>query len=87
MVLLHGFIKKTQKTPKQDIDLAIQRMKGVGHDLPVTTSYENERERVVVWEWTASGRRSFDSLVPISPQRSLAWKPGGTTNCRRCRWQ
>lgn len=28
MVLLHGFIKKTQKTPKQDIDLAIKRMKG-----------------------------------------------------------
>ena len=25
MVLLHGFIKKTQKTPKQDIDLASQR--------------------------------------------------------------
>jgi phage-related protein len=28
MVLLHGFMKKTQKTPKQDIDLAIRRMKG-----------------------------------------------------------
>jgi len=28
MVLLHGFIKKTQKTPKQDIDLALKRMKG-----------------------------------------------------------
>ncbi len=27
MVLLHGFIKKTRKTPKQDIDLARQRMK------------------------------------------------------------
>jgi hypothetical protein len=25
MVLLHGFIKKTQKTPKQDIDLASKR--------------------------------------------------------------
>jgi phage-related protein len=25
MVLLHGFIKKTQKTPKQDLDLAIER--------------------------------------------------------------
>ncbi len=25
MVLLHGFIKKTQKTPKQDLDLAKQR--------------------------------------------------------------
>ena len=25
MVLLHGFMKKTQKTPKQDIDLAIKR--------------------------------------------------------------
>jgi phage-related protein len=28
MVLLHGFIKKTQRTPKRDIDLAIQRKKG-----------------------------------------------------------
>jgi phage-related protein len=25
MVLLHGFIKKTQKTPKQDLDLALER--------------------------------------------------------------
>ena len=30
MVLLHGFMKKTQKTPKQDIDLAIKRRKGEG---------------------------------------------------------
>ena len=28
MVLLHGFIKKTQKTPQPDIDLALKRMKG-----------------------------------------------------------
>jgi len=28
MVLLHGFIKKTQKTPQQDLELAVQRMKG-----------------------------------------------------------
>jgi phage-related protein len=28
MVLLHGFMKKTQKTPKQDIDLALRRRKG-----------------------------------------------------------
>ena len=27
MVLLHGFIKKTQKTPKGDLELAIKRMK------------------------------------------------------------
>ena len=27
MVLLHGFVKKTQKTPPQDIDLALQRLK------------------------------------------------------------
>jgi phage-related protein len=25
MVLLHGFIKKSQKTPKRDMDLARQR--------------------------------------------------------------
>lgn len=29
MVLLHGFIKKTQKTPQHDIDLALKRKKGV----------------------------------------------------------
>jgi phage-related protein len=28
MVLLHGFIKKTQTTPVQEIDLALKRMKG-----------------------------------------------------------
>jgi len=27
-VLLHGFIKKTQKTSKGDIDLALKRKKG-----------------------------------------------------------
>ena len=27
MVLLHGFVKKTQKTPPQEIDLAFKRMK------------------------------------------------------------
>lgn len=29
MVLLHGFIKKSQKTPKADIDLALKRLKEV----------------------------------------------------------
>ena len=29
MVLLHGFIKKTQKTPKGDLDLAKKRLKEV----------------------------------------------------------
>ena len=29
MVLLHGFIKKTQKTPKSDLDLADDRMREV----------------------------------------------------------
>lgn len=28
MVLLHGFIKKTQKTPKSDLDLALKRKAG-----------------------------------------------------------
>lgn len=28
MVLLHGFIKKTQKTPAQDLDLALRRKSG-----------------------------------------------------------
>jgi phage-related protein len=30
MVLLHGFIKKTQKTPQPDLDLALRRKKGEG---------------------------------------------------------
>ena len=29
MALRHGFIKKTQKTPAKDIDLALKRMKEV----------------------------------------------------------
>lgn len=29
MVLLHGFIKKTQKTPQADLDLARRRMRGL----------------------------------------------------------
>ncbi|MES0869512.1 type II toxin-antitoxin system RelE/ParE family toxin [Pseudovibrio sp. SCP19] len=33
MVLLHGFVKKAQKTPKQDIDLAVQRMKQIHRQL------------------------------------------------------
>lgn len=27
MVLLHGFVKKTRKTPKPDLDLALRRLK------------------------------------------------------------
>lgn len=29
IVLLHGFIKKTQKTPKQDLELALKRAKEI----------------------------------------------------------
>ncbi len=29
MVLLHGFMKKTQKTPEHEIDLALKRKKGM----------------------------------------------------------
>jgi len=29
MVLLHGFIKKTQQTPESDLDLAVKRQKEV----------------------------------------------------------
>ena len=29
MILLHGFIKKTQRTPDADIALALQRMKEI----------------------------------------------------------
>jgi len=29
MVLLHGFVKKTQKTPRKDLDLALTRMREV----------------------------------------------------------
>jgi phage-related protein len=31
MVLLHGFIKKSQKTPKPDLELAMKRKKEVDH--------------------------------------------------------
>ena len=30
MLLLHGFIKKTRKTPRRDIDLALKRKRGGG---------------------------------------------------------
>ena len=30
MVLLHGFIKKTEKTPQREIELALKRKKGAG---------------------------------------------------------
>jgi phage-related protein len=30
MVLLHGFMKKTQKTPHKEIALALRRKKGTG---------------------------------------------------------
>jgi phage-related protein len=29
-MLLHGFVKKTQKTPQRDIDLALKRKRGGG---------------------------------------------------------
>jgi len=29
MVLLHGFVKKTQKTPKPDLELAAKRLKEI----------------------------------------------------------
>ena len=29
MVLLHGFVKKAQKTPKSDLDLAVRRLKEI----------------------------------------------------------
>ncbi|NBC46887.1 MAG: type II toxin-antitoxin system RelE/ParE family toxin [Gammaproteobacteria bacterium] len=32
MVLLHAFIKKTQKTPMRELDVAVRRMKGEGDD-------------------------------------------------------
>ena len=28
MILLHGFVKKTQKTPQRDLDLALKRKQG-----------------------------------------------------------
>jgi phage-related protein len=32
MVLLHGFVKKTQKTPQSDIELARKRMKEIANE-------------------------------------------------------
>lgn len=31
MLLLHGFIKKSQKTPKEDLDLARKRLRALRH--------------------------------------------------------
>jgi phage-related protein len=31
MILLHGFIKKTQRTPNEDIELAVERFKEWQH--------------------------------------------------------
>ena len=31
IILLHGFIKKTDKTPKKEIDIAVKRMQEVMH--------------------------------------------------------
>lgn len=31
MVLLHGFIKKSQKTPQPDLELALRRLKEIRH--------------------------------------------------------
>lgn len=32
IVILHGFIKKTQETPRKELEIAIQRMKEVKHE-------------------------------------------------------
>jgi phage-related protein len=32
MVLLHGFVKKAQKTPKPDLDLAMKRKRSLHHE-------------------------------------------------------
>ena len=32
MVLLHAFIKKTQKTPARELEVAVRRMRGEGDD-------------------------------------------------------
>jgi phage-related protein len=32
MLLLHGFVKKDQKTPQKELDLAVKRMKEYDHD-------------------------------------------------------
>lgn len=32
IVILHSFIKKTQETPRQELDIAMHRMKEVNHE-------------------------------------------------------
>ena len=32
IVILHGFIKKTQETPKKELDIAISRMKEIKNE-------------------------------------------------------
>jgi phage-related protein len=31
IIILHGFIKKTDKTPRHELDIALQRMKEMKH--------------------------------------------------------
>ena len=31
IIILHGFIKKTEKTPKHELDIALRRMKEIKH--------------------------------------------------------
>ena len=40
MILLHGFIKKTQKTPQKELDLAVKRKKEPGQKHQLLTKYQ-----------------------------------------------
>ena len=76
MVLLQGFIKKTQKTPKREIDLALKRKKG--------ESGQGARRRGVLRRIRSRawhiGLRSYPAHSAISPTctfRTARLGPGG----------
>jgi hypothetical protein len=59
MVLLHGFIKKTQRTPKREIDLAINRKMMLSfHGPSVCRSFARLGEKYARSEATCKGAAS-----------------------------
>jgi phage-related protein len=44
MILLHGFVKKTQKTPSRELDIAVARMKDFVKAIKERPGYAKGRE-------------------------------------------
>lgn len=68
MVLLHGMIKKTQTTPKADLDLAWKRMKDVAMSAEPNPHIGSSFDDFLVEQ----GIR--EEMVEIAPKRVLAFQ-------------